>query len=259
LHQTLIAAHRGGSHLWPENSLLAFRKTVALPVDMVEFDVHRTRDGVLVVHHDATIERMTDGSGAISDMTFDELSRFVIKGTEGERVPTLAEVLEIFGPSPVDLRLEIKPGRNLRAYDGMEEQIARMLLERNLLERTLLTSFLLPCLRRFRVAIASWPVRPLDLMWLVNPMVLACSGLEGVLAAREHDTHALGLHVDDLSEDVVATLRSAEIIPHAWAAHTQDSARRMFALGIASFTTDRPDLALAARADAERPDAARCT
>lgn len=252
MRQTLIAAHRGGAHLWPENSLLAFRKTAGLTVDMVEFDVHRTRDGVLVVHHDATIERMTDGSGAISDMTFDELSRFVIKGTGGERVPTLAEVLEVFAPSPVDLRLEIKPGRDLRAYDGMEEQIARTLLERNLLGRTLLTSFLLPCLTRFRAAAASLPNRPLDLMWLVSPMVLACSGLEGVLAtAGKNDTKALGFHVDDLSEDIVATLRSVEVIPHAWAAHTRESARRMFALGVASFTTDRPDLALAARSDAE--------
>ena len=60
---TLLAAHRGGSLLWPENSLLAFRNAVALGADFIEFDVHLSRDGEVVVIHDPTLDRTTSGSG----------------------------------------------------------------------------------------------------------------------------------------------------------------------------------------------------
>ena len=61
---TDIASHRGGALLWAENSRLAFERTAELPVEQVEFDVHPSRDGRLVVIHDATLERTTDGIGA---------------------------------------------------------------------------------------------------------------------------------------------------------------------------------------------------
>ena len=62
---TDIASHRGGALLWAENSRLAFEQTARLPVEQVEFDVHPSRDGKLVVIHDATLERTTDGKGAV--------------------------------------------------------------------------------------------------------------------------------------------------------------------------------------------------
>ena len=70
-----IAAHRGGALLWPENSLTAFRSALALGVDLVELDVHLSRDGEVVVIHDPTLERTTSGQGAVRALGWDELEK----------------------------------------------------------------------------------------------------------------------------------------------------------------------------------------
>lgn len=102
----LAIAHRGGAALWPENTLFAFRNAIRIGADALEFDVHATSDGELVVIHDATVDRTTDGSGRVDEMTWDALreldagyrwtaddgASFPFRGM-GLRVPTLEEVL----------------------------------------------------------------------------------------------------------------------------------------------------------------------
>src|SRR5260370_727723 len=78
---TEIASHRGGALLWAENSRLAFEQTAKLPVEQVEFDVHPSRDGRLVVIHDATLARTTDGAGAVCQHDWSELSKLILKGS----------------------------------------------------------------------------------------------------------------------------------------------------------------------------------
>src|SRR5947207_14293530 len=80
---TLLAAHRGGAALWPENSLLAFRNAIALGSDLIEFEVHLTAGGGVAVIHDATLGRTTDGRGAVESMTADDLRRVHLKGPGG--------------------------------------------------------------------------------------------------------------------------------------------------------------------------------
>jgi len=109
----VVEAHRGDSANAPENTLAAFRAAVALPVGWIELDVHPSKDGTLVVIHDDTVDRTTDGSGAISELTLEALhhldagswfdARFA-----GERIPTLAEVLDLVGPTGTRLNIEIK-------------------------------------------------------------------------------------------------------------------------------------------------------
>src|SRR5690242_20566049 len=71
----LVIAHRGGAALWPENTLVAFRNAVALGADVLELDVRATADGRLVVVHDATVDRTTDGRGAVATLTLAEVQR----------------------------------------------------------------------------------------------------------------------------------------------------------------------------------------
>ena len=232
---------------------MAFRQTAQLPVKFVEFDVHRTTDGVLVVHHDATIDRMTDGKGAIGGYSHAELSRFVIIGTGDETIPTLGEVIDIFKPSSVNLRLEIKTRPDASAYEGMEDEIAEMLAESGMVTRSMVTSFSLERLLAFRTALAARGFRPSDLMgfvWLCSPLVFNQVGCASVLAAlATSDISEIGLRADTLSKDMLAPFRDAGVTVHGWAAHDADLAHRMFDLGIASFTTDRPDIALAVLAE----------
>src|SRR5207247_7904313 len=94
---TLIAAHRGGGRLWPENSLRGFRESLALGADLVELDVHLATDGALVVIHDATLRRTTDRRGRVRTRTAAELRRARLRGPDRrlttEHVPMLDGVL----------------------------------------------------------------------------------------------------------------------------------------------------------------------
>src|ERR1041385_9086794 len=133
---TEICAHRGGALLWPENSRIAFENTAKLKVEQVEFDVHPSRDGKLVVIHDALLDRTTDATGPVSALSWAELKRVVLKGSGGQRMLLLDEVIEIFRPTPINLRLEIKAGPNRVPYPGLPAEVAATLKRRRMLERT---------------------------------------------------------------------------------------------------------------------------
>ena len=112
-----ICAHRGARSTHPENTLPAFREAVRLGAHMIEFDVRMSRDGELVIMHDATVDRTTNGSGKVSDLTLAELKSLdagAWKGPRfaGTRIPTLAEALEIM-PKNVWLNIHLKGGKRL--------------------------------------------------------------------------------------------------------------------------------------------------
>ena len=90
----LAFAHRGGAEEYPENSLAAFRAAVAMGFRYLETDVHLTADGVVVAFHDDVLDRVTDGSGAVADLMWDELRDARIEGTEA--IPTMADLFETF-------------------------------------------------------------------------------------------------------------------------------------------------------------------
>ncbi len=89
----LAVAHRGASAYEPENTLRAFQRAMDLGADMSELDTHMSRDGQVVIMHNATVEKTTNGSGAIKDMTLAEIKR--LDAGKGERVPTLQEVIDL--------------------------------------------------------------------------------------------------------------------------------------------------------------------
>lgn len=248
---TLIASHRGGAYLWPENTRLAFSETAKLDVDLVEFDVHQTRDGELVVHHDATIDRMTDGNGAIADLRYGELMRYVVIGSGGETIPTLMETIDIFGPSAVDLRLEIKTKPDGTPYDGMEHRIVDELTATGMLTRTMVTSFSLPCLQAFSLVLSERDLNVGDLLgfiFLCSPQLKSQLGWGGILSVlHSSGIREIAIRADVLDAEIMTFFRRSGVKVHGWAAHTGEAAKAMFRLGVASFASDRPDLAIAAR------------
>ena len=119
-----VAAHRGWSEKYPENTMIAYRKAAELGVDQIEIDVRESKDGHLVIMHDATVDRTTNGNGFVEELPLAqilELDAGSWKGEEfaGERVPTFAEFLE-FAVSLPDMTFDIE----LKEYptDGREEQ-----------------------------------------------------------------------------------------------------------------------------------------
>jgi glycerophosphoryl diester phosphodiesterase len=112
----LIIAHRGASHDAPENTITAFALAVEQGADGIELDVQLSADGIPVVMHDASVERTTNGRGAVSKLTIEQLQR--LDAGDGRPVPTLDEVFEIFGPTllyNVELKTGIWSDRNLAA------------------------------------------------------------------------------------------------------------------------------------------------
>src|SRR6266404_1524223 len=113
-HSIQRVAHRGGSHLAPENTLAAFRNALTLQVDAIELDVHMSRDGHAIVFHDYTVEGRTDGQGNILDLDFAYLrslnaaAHFPGGWPQPEQIPTLSEVLHL-AKGRVQIYIEIKP------------------------------------------------------------------------------------------------------------------------------------------------------
>ena len=241
---TDIASHRGGALLWPENSRIAFENTATLPVEQVEFDVHPSRDGKLVVIHDDTLERTSDGSGPVAAQDWSALSKLVLKGTGGQRMLLLDEVMEIFRPTPIVLRIEIKCGPDRVSYPGHAARVAEALKQAKMLERSVFTSFQLGT-----VVEAVAQARPMTHVWLVTPPVQIDVCLANVIAtAKAAGIPMLGLRKNMLSADVVSTVRAGGLGIGGWACNDGAAIERLLALKVDVFTTDRPDLAIAARA-----------
>ena len=114
MHEIKVCAHRGASGTHPENTLAAFRQAIVLGCEMIEFDLRLSADKEIVVMHDTNVDRTTDGTGHIPDLTLKQL-RALDAGSwhtdmfAGERIPTLAETLDSIPPS-VELNIHVKEG-----------------------------------------------------------------------------------------------------------------------------------------------------
>ena len=245
---TDIASHRGGALLWPENSRLAFEQTAKLPVEQVEFDVHPSRDGRLVVIHDDALERTTDGKGAVCQHDWADLNRLILKGSGGQRMLLLEEVVEIFRPTPIILRLEMKPGPNRTPYPNHPARIVDALKAWHILDRTVISSFQLGS-----VVEAARHGKAMRHVWLVTPATQTDIGLAEVIKlAGSNGVPMLGLRSNVLDAPTVAAVRGAGLGIGGWACNDAPAIAKMFELGVDVFTTDRPDLALAMRASDTR-------
>ena len=112
--RTKVWAHRGASGYVPENTLDAFQKAVEMGADGIELDVQMTKDGELVVIHDETIDRVSDGKGWVKDYTYAELKKFNFNKThpeyEKEEIPTVEQVYLLIKPTKLMINVEIKTG-----------------------------------------------------------------------------------------------------------------------------------------------------
>jgi len=240
---TLVAAHRGGAALWPENSLLAFRQALALGVDALEFDLHMTSDGELVVLHDPTLDRTTTGTGPVRDLKLADLAGVRLKTRDGavtdERIPTFAQLLEL-AAAAVELLPEIKVDANRQRYDSIEEKVLALLRARGLLALTTVQAFQVETIRRLRA------LEP-----KARTMLLVARGdverdrarpAEAVRRARDLGATDLGMNHRLIDADVMAAARAAGIRVSAWTVNEEADILRMVDLGVDMVMSDRPDL-----------------
>jgi glycerophosphoryl diester phosphodiesterase len=225
-----ILGHRGVMAAEPENTLRSFRRAEREGLDGIELDLHLSRDGELVVMHDARVDRTTDGTGAVADLTLAELR--ALDAGQGERVPLFEEVLDAVGPT-LPIQAEIKDVDAARV-------LAKVLVERELLDRVSVLSFhdealevvhgLLPQARTVLVAEGTGPDFP-D-------------------RARTVGAELVSLELSKLSMAAVDRCTAAGIAVMACTVNTPRDLALARALGLVGAVTDRPDTKRLAAASA---------
>lgn len=148
-----IFAHRGFSSKAPENTMIAFKESLCYEIDGIELDVQMSKDNKLVVIHDETLERTTNGTGFVKDYTYDELScldagSWFSNNFTGEKIPLLEEVLELIRRHDILINIELK--NSLIEYENIEREVIEMIKEFNILENTIISSFNHYSLRKVR-------------------------------------------------------------------------------------------------------------
>ena len=242
----LFAAHRGGAALWPENSLLAFRNALALGADFLELDVHLSRDGEVMVIHDATLDRTTDGSGPVREHTAAELRALHLKDRGGaptaEPVPTLDEVVALAAAGQRQMLLEIKTDDRKRRYPGIEEKVMAVLDRHRFTSFAIVMAFERETWRRVR------EIRPdARAGALYSARALPAAAIEPELQAlRQAGIGFVGLDQRLVTADVARQARLAGLTLGVWTVNERDAIERFIGQGVGVVITDRPDLAKAA-------------
>jgi glycerophosphoryl diester phosphodiesterase len=246
-----VMAHRGGAALWPENTLHAFRGAADLGVDVLEGDVRATADGVLVLLHDSTVDRTTDGAGAVAAMTLAELKwldaahtwtpddggTYPLRG-RGITVPTVGELLEAHPTGR--LNLELKP-----EDPSLAEPLCADIRRHAASERVLVSSFHEGVLRAFRracpeVAISA-STRETRLFYVLTRLRLA--------SAHSPRAHAIQApprsgRYEVLTPGFVRAAGERYRHVHAWTINDPAELRRFVELRVDGIITDRPDVLL---------------
>ncbi len=223
-----VIAHRGASGLFPENTLLAFQKAIELGADALEFDVRVTEDGIPVVIHDSTVDRTTDGVGAVSELTLAAISEF--NAGEGEKVSTLEVVLEATEETP--LIVEIKDRQSGRL---VVETIRADRADR----RVLVGSFESEPLVGVRAAGMSTTAsrREARRFWIGSR--LGWWGTGGRYDAFSLPEYRGRLRVVDRRLVRVATRIGRPV--HVWTVDDPETAQRLRSFGVAGIITNFPD------------------
>lgn len=233
---TLNCAHRGDRAHAPESTLAAFQKAYQLGVDMVEFDVHLTADGHLVVMHDETVDRCTDGSGRIADMTLAQIKALDAgswRGAEfrGQQVPTFAEAARAL-PAPLWLNIHLKTV-DASAEKGFVPRFMEAFAEAGLAGRAHVVHDYLETLDRVRTLDPQVPC-----CWL--PM---CEdGLQYIRRAKAAGFGILQPGRGMMSAEFCAAVHEADLVANVFYANTEADMRLYLDWGIDGILTDDPAL-----------------
>jgi glycerophosphoryl diester phosphodiesterase len=230
----MAIAHRGASSYAPENTPAAYELALEMGATHIELDVHLSSDGVLVVIHDDTVDRTTDGSGPVAEHTLAELRALDAGGWfdgafAGQRIPTLDEVLERYGPR-AHLHIEIK-GRT----PGVVRETVAAVRAHRLAQSVTITSFMREALEETRAAAPELPTG-----WLVGEPT------DEII----EQTLAMGLtqlcpRADHVTPELVQRLHALGLVVRAWGVPDESLMRRVVDAGADGMTVNFPDKLLA--------------
>lgn len=246
-----VIAHRGDSRNYPENTLPAFESAVRMGIDVVETDIHLTKDGLLVIWHDPTLERNTDGRGRIEDHTLEELRRFDAGYTftqdggktfpfrgKGVRICTLAEALEHCPEQRFNIDLKTK-------CPEIVDEFIKVIREHDAVDRVVGASFHLSNLKRLRR--------------LAPDFLTSVTTAEVVPLLFRQKTHTLPKAfkrkiifqipmavgpVKVVTPAFVKAMHQRGAVVMVWTINDEETMRRLFEMGVDSVMTDDPALVI---------------
>jgi glycerophosphoryl diester phosphodiesterase len=247
----MVIAHQGGEQLRPSNTMPAFEHAVELGVDVLEMDIHQTKDGVLILMHDDTVDRTTDGSGSIKEMTLaeikaldaghywtdDEGATYPYRG-QGITVPTLEELFQTFPDMPMNI--EIK-----QDSPSIVEPFCALIHEYNMADKVLIPTFHPDTMNEFREKcpdIATSMTEPeIRLFYGLNTARLS-SFFSPPGQAFQVPESSGGLQI--ITPRFVEKAQKRNIAVHVWTVNDPADMERLIDTGIDGIITDRPDLLL---------------
>lgn len=228
-------AHRGFSGKYPENTMLAFEKALEVGVDGIELDVHLTKDGELVVIHDETVDRTTNGTGTVADMTLAELKALdasaAFVGVYGfNAIPTLREYFELVKDTEIVTNIELKTGIN--PYPGIEEKTLKMIDEFGLREKVIISSFNHYSVLRFKALAPEIPCGFLEESWI----------LDVADYAKKYNVECLHPIYAAVTEEYAKAAHEAGLLINTWTVNTKEDIEMMAARGVNAVIGNYPDL-----------------
>lgn len=231
-----IWAHRGASAACPENTLDAFERAIQMRADGIELDVQLSADGYVMVAHDETVDRVSDGNGRIAAMTLMQLKTLNAAhnrpGYGTARFPTLDEALALLRPTNLVVNIELKNA--IEPNSGLEQRCLALVREMRMEDRVWFSSFVHPSLMRVKELAPHMPCGLLYNCLMVRPWEYAKAlGMDAL------HPHYAELHVpNEVSESHRMGIRV-----HPWTVNDPEVIRRITRDGVDAIITDVPDLA----------------
>lgn len=233
-----VVAHRGDKVHAPENTLSAFKLAAEKGADAVEFDVKLTTDGQVIVLHDPTVDRTTDGTGNVAQLPLAAL-RDLDAGAwfsgqfRGEKIPTLDEVFETVGKR-IHMNVELTNYSTPR--DALVPKVVELVKKHGLESRVFFSSFFVRNLRKARLLLPEVPRGLLTMSGLL--------GYWGRTFGWRGDYAALNPYLTDVNAGLVHRLHAAGKRLNVWTVNAEVDLKRMVGLGVDGIITDDPALAL---------------
>jgi len=244
----LVLAHRGGRGLWPENTLFAFRRVVTLGADVLDFDIHSLNDDALVVLHDDTVDRTTDGSGDVRNFTLPELQKldagyrwtandgqsYPYRG-QGISIPVLAEVFTEF--PRMRMNIEIKQPKS-----GTAGVLCRLIHDHELQDKVVIASFSSEVIQEFRqrcpdiaTAAATGETLPFYVLAWLHLGRIYHPDAETVQVPGYRNGRLL------LNRRVISSVHAHHMEVYAWTINDVKEMETLLQLGVNGIITDYPD------------------
>ena len=239
-----ITGHRGAAGLAPENTLASIRKAISFNVDRIEIDVQQTADGVVVVRHDETLDRTTDGKGLIKDKTFSEVKELDAGSSfssafKGEKIPSLEEALQTVN-GQCDLVIEIKKGDDY--YPNIVENTIELIKKYNARDWCIIHSFNIDVLVR---ANQLMPDLRLHRLWVYKfrglPLIYDGS-FEWMDIEKHPYLEEYSIMYSFANQGIINQLHEHGKKVNVWTVDDKKHINRLINLGVDGIITDRPDL-----------------